>query len=197
MAVGGGSVGVEAFKDDAEAIKAIRLFPDVMMSFGGLGPDATDAEITQKFLPALKVMLPHGGYFHDTRTPVAHRTMDLATNTARAHSHHRTFRLPFHGLWFGLWWSSVQHKGVGCKHHHLHHGRHAAHGATVRRSMGRAEGRHVGLHDDARPPRQGRDGSARRREVGVAQAGDCVLAGAMISYSSYWLTVPGWTMQFT
>ena len=93
---------VEAFKDDAEAIKAIRLFPDVMMSFGGLGPDATDAEITQKFLPALKVMLPHGGYFHDTRTPVAHRTMDLATNTARAHSHHRTFRLPFHGLWFGL-----------------------------------------------------------------------------------------------
>ena len=45
MAVGGGSVGVEAFKDDAEAIKAIRLFPDVMMSFGGLGPDATDAEI--------------------------------------------------------------------------------------------------------------------------------------------------------
>ena len=30
MATGGGSVGVEAFADDAEAIRAIRLFPDVM-----------------------------------------------------------------------------------------------------------------------------------------------------------------------
>lgn len=29
MAIGGGSVGVEAFADDAEAIKAIRLFPKV------------------------------------------------------------------------------------------------------------------------------------------------------------------------
>lgn len=29
MAVGGGSVGVEEFADDAEAIKAIRLFPKV------------------------------------------------------------------------------------------------------------------------------------------------------------------------
>ena len=66
MAIGGGSVGVEAFTSDAEAIKAIRLFPGVMKSFGGLGPDATDAEVAEKFLPALKVMLPHGGYFHDT-----------------------------------------------------------------------------------------------------------------------------------
>ena len=66
MAVGGGSVGVEAFASDAEAIKAVRLFPGVMRSFGGLGPDATDAEVAEKFLPALKVMLPHGGYFHDT-----------------------------------------------------------------------------------------------------------------------------------
>ena len=66
MAVGSGSVGVEEFADDSEAIKAIRLFPSVMQSFGGLGPDATDAQIKEKFLPALKVMLPHGGYFHDT-----------------------------------------------------------------------------------------------------------------------------------
>ena len=66
MAVGGGSVGVEDFADDAEAIKAIRLFPDVMQSFGGLGKDATDEQVKEKFLPALKVMLPHGGYFHDT-----------------------------------------------------------------------------------------------------------------------------------
>ena len=66
MASGGGSVGVEAFASDGEAIKAIRLFPDVMKSFGGLGPNATDAEVAEKFLPALKVMLPHGGYFHDT-----------------------------------------------------------------------------------------------------------------------------------
>ena len=62
----GGSVGVEEFADDAEAIKAIRLFPDVMRSFGGLEPDASDAQIKATFLPALKVMLPHGGYFHDT-----------------------------------------------------------------------------------------------------------------------------------
>merc|ERR1719484_188660 len=66
MAVGSGSVGVEEFADDSEAIKAIRLFPSVMQSFGGLGPDATDAQIKERFLPALKVMLPHGGYFHDT-----------------------------------------------------------------------------------------------------------------------------------
>jgi len=66
MAVGSGSVGVEAFADDQEAISAIRLFPGVMRSFGGLGPDATDEQITAKFLPAVKIMLPHGGYFHDT-----------------------------------------------------------------------------------------------------------------------------------
>ena len=66
MAIGGGSVGVEDFADDAEAIKAIRLFPDVMRSFGGLGKEATDEQVKEKFLPALKVMLPHGGYFHDT-----------------------------------------------------------------------------------------------------------------------------------
>merc|ERR1719440_1038101 len=52
--------------DDAEAIKAVRLFPGVMRSFGDLRPDASDEEVKQKFLPALKVMLPHGGYFHDT-----------------------------------------------------------------------------------------------------------------------------------
>jgi len=66
MAVGGGSVGVQEFADDAEAIKAIRMFPSVMKSFGGLDSDATDAQVAEKFLPALKVMLPHGGYFHDT-----------------------------------------------------------------------------------------------------------------------------------
>ena len=65
MALHGGSVGVEDFANDAEAVKAIRLFPGVMRSFGGLGQDATDAAIAEKFLPALKVMLPHGGYFHD------------------------------------------------------------------------------------------------------------------------------------
>ena len=62
----GGSVGVEAFVDDAEAIRAVRMFPGVMRSFGGLGADATDAEVKDKFLPALKVMLPDRGYFHDT-----------------------------------------------------------------------------------------------------------------------------------
>jgi len=66
MAAGGGSVGVEDFADDSEAIAAIRLFPGVMRSFGGLAPDAPDAQVAEKFLPALKVMLPHGGYFHDT-----------------------------------------------------------------------------------------------------------------------------------
>ena len=66
MAIGAGSVGVEEFADDAEAISAIRMFPDVMRSFGWLGPGATDAEVAAIFLPALKVMLPHGGYFHDT-----------------------------------------------------------------------------------------------------------------------------------
>jgi hypothetical protein len=66
MALHGGSVGVEAFADDQEAIRAIRLFPGVMRSFGGLGPDATDEQVAAKFLPAVKIMLPHGGYFHDT-----------------------------------------------------------------------------------------------------------------------------------
>lgn len=66
LAVCGGSVGVEEFADDEEAIRAIRLFEDVMWSFGGLRPDATDEQIKEKFLPALKVMLPFGGYFHDT-----------------------------------------------------------------------------------------------------------------------------------
>jgi len=80
MAVGGGSVGVEAFADDAEAIRAIRLFPDVMHSFGGLGPDASDEEVKEKFLPALKVMLPHGGYFHDTLYSI--RVIDANTITA-------------------------------------------------------------------------------------------------------------------
>ena len=65
MAIGGGSVGVEAFVDDKEAIKAIRLFPGVMRSFGGLGENATDDEIKGIFLPAMKVMLPDGGNFHD------------------------------------------------------------------------------------------------------------------------------------
>ena len=54
MALHGGSVGVEDFANDAEAVKAIRLFPGVMRSFGGLGQDATDADIAEKFLPALK-----------------------------------------------------------------------------------------------------------------------------------------------
>ena len=48
MAVGGGSVGVAEFTDDAEAIKAVRLFPNVMMSFGGLQPDATDEQVKAK-----------------------------------------------------------------------------------------------------------------------------------------------------
>merc|ERR1712100_194213 len=65
MAAGGGSVGVEDFKDDAEAIKAIRMFPGVMKSYAGLSPQSSDAEIASKFLPAAKVMLPNGGYFHD------------------------------------------------------------------------------------------------------------------------------------
>lgn len=79
MAVGGGSVGVEAFVDDMEAIKAVRMFPDVMQSFGGLGLGATDKQIKDKFLPALKVMLPHGGYFHDTLYNV--RVQDANTIT--------------------------------------------------------------------------------------------------------------------
>lgn len=66
MAVGGGSVGVADFAGDSEAIKAVRMFPEVMRSFGGLAPDAPDEQVQAKFLPALKVMLPHGGYFHDT-----------------------------------------------------------------------------------------------------------------------------------
>ena len=83
MAVGSGSVGVEEFADDSEAIKAIRLFPSVMQSFGGLGPDATDAQIKEKFLPALKVMLPHGGYFHDTLCmPICGSNPRLARSSA-------------------------------------------------------------------------------------------------------------------
>ena len=54
------------FASDEEAIKAIRMFPNVMKSFGGLAQDASDEQVRAKFLPALKVMLPHGGYFHDT-----------------------------------------------------------------------------------------------------------------------------------
>merc|ERR1711904_565940 len=65
QAIGSGSVGVEDFKDDAEAIKAIRMFPEVMKSYGGLEKDASDTEVAAKFLPAAKVMLPNGGYFHD------------------------------------------------------------------------------------------------------------------------------------
>ena len=79
MAVGGGSVGTEEFADDAEAIKAIRLFPGVMRSFARLGPEASDAEIKNAFLPALKVMLPHGGYFHDTLYNI--RVIDADTIT--------------------------------------------------------------------------------------------------------------------
>ena len=79
MAIGGGSVGVEEFESDAEAIKAVRLFPDVMMSFGGLGSDATDEQVKEIFLPALKVMLPHGGYFHDTLYNI--RVLDENTMT--------------------------------------------------------------------------------------------------------------------
>merc|ERR1712086_32878 len=36
-----------------------------MKSYGGLDKDASDAQVAAKFLPAAKVMLPHGGYFHD------------------------------------------------------------------------------------------------------------------------------------
>ena len=66
MAAGGGSVGVEAFKDDAEAIKAIRLFPDVIRRYGLDPSSASDEDVAAELLPALKVMLPNGGYFHDT-----------------------------------------------------------------------------------------------------------------------------------
>ena len=45
MAIGSGSVGVEDFKDDDEAIKAIRMFPGVMKSYAGLSKDASDSEI--------------------------------------------------------------------------------------------------------------------------------------------------------
>ena len=48
MAAGGGSVGVEAFKDDSEAIKAVRMFPDVMWKYGGLKPDASDEQVKEK-----------------------------------------------------------------------------------------------------------------------------------------------------
>ena len=55
------------------------MFPSVMRSFGGLGPDATDEQVKDKFLPALKVMLPHGGYFHDTLYNI--QVKDAATIT--------------------------------------------------------------------------------------------------------------------
>lgn len=64
----GGSIGVEDFVDDQEAIRAVRLFPGVMKSFAGLEKNASDEEVKAKFLPALKVMLPYGNggwYFHD------------------------------------------------------------------------------------------------------------------------------------
>ena len=82
MAAGGGSVGVEDFKDDAEAIKAIRMFPGVMKSFANLEPSASDAEVAAKFLPAAKVMLPSGGYFHDVLYNIRvkdRNTMDCVT----------------------------------------------------------------------------------------------------------------------
>ena len=41
------------------------MFPGVMKSYGNLSPSASDEEVAAKFLPAAKVMLPHGGYFHD------------------------------------------------------------------------------------------------------------------------------------
>merc|ERR1712054_57147 len=77
QAVGSGSVGVEDFTDDAEAIKAIRMFPGVMKSYGGLQRDASDAEVAAKFLPAAKVMLPNNGYFHD----VLYNIKMIDTNT--------------------------------------------------------------------------------------------------------------------
>ena len=57
------------------------MFPDVMLSFGGLKPNATDAQVKEKFLPALKVMLPHGGYFHDTLYNVRVQDADTITCT--------------------------------------------------------------------------------------------------------------------
>lgn len=77
----GGSVGVEEFEDDAEAIQAIRLFPGVMESFGALDETAKDEQIKEKFLPALKVMLPHGGYFHDTLYNIEVKDADTITCT--------------------------------------------------------------------------------------------------------------------
>ena len=79
MAIGSGSVGVEDFKDDDEAIKAIRMFPGVMKSYAGLSKDASDSEIAEKFLPAAKVMLPNGGYFHDVLYNI--RVQDANTMT--------------------------------------------------------------------------------------------------------------------
>jgi hypothetical protein len=90
MAIGSGSVGVEEFADDVEAIKAIRMFPGVMRSFAGLGSDATDAQVKDKFLPALKVMLPHGGYFHDTLYNI--RLQDANTITCVSVSIQTRFR---------------------------------------------------------------------------------------------------------
>ena len=128
MAIGAGSVGVEEFADDAEAISAIRMFPDVMRSFGGLGPGATDAEVAAIFLPALKVMLPHGGYFHDTLYGI--RVTDENTVTMQT--------------------GDMQH----CP--------------SQRSVLGRSQGGQPRADDNARPSRQGRDGSAWCGEVGVA-----------------------------
>ena len=97
MAIGG-SVGVAAFADDAEAIRAVRMFPDVMLSFGGLRPDATDEQVKAVFLPALKVMLPHGGYFHDTLYNI--RAQDAHTITCTTGDMQLT--APRHGKPWGV-----------------------------------------------------------------------------------------------
>ena len=52
-----------------------------MKSFGGLPADATDEQVKEKFLPALKVMLPHGGYFHDTLYNIRIKDEDTITCT--------------------------------------------------------------------------------------------------------------------
>merc|ERR1712178_21074 len=66
---------------------------------------------------------------------------------------------------------------------HLHHRRHAAYGPAGWQAVGCSEGGHAGVHDDARPSRQGRDGFAWRGEVGLAQPaaeGHGVVARAVI-----------------
>merc|ERR1719498_2129265 len=83
MAIGG-AIGVEDFINDQEAIRAVRMFPDVMRSFAGLASDATDEQIKAKFLPALKVMLPMGHgkwYFHDTLYNIVVEDADRITLT--------------------------------------------------------------------------------------------------------------------